>query len=70
MLEIFMMYLGVGCREIGYCLFITGTTQDRDMIQRYWLLSIGAGSSSDDSGDDVFQIISNLIKNFKLSLLQ
>jgi hypothetical protein len=50
MLEIFMMHLGVECREIGDCLFICGTTQDRDMIQQYWLLPIESESSTDDSG--------------------
>ena len=44
MLEIFMMHLG------GDCLFICGTTQDRDMIQQYWLLPIEYESSTDDSG--------------------
>ena len=45
-----MMHLGVECREIGDCLFICGTTQDRDMIQQYWLLPIESESSTDDSG--------------------
>ena len=38
------------CREIRDCLFICGTTQDRDMIQQYWLLPIESESSTDDSG--------------------
>ena len=41
---------GVECREIGDCLFICGTTQERDMIQQYWLLPIESESSTDDSG--------------------
>ena len=51
-----MMHIGVECQELGDCLFITGTPDDRDLIQRYWLLpaeaesSIEAESSSDDSG--------------------
>ncbi len=32
------------------CLFICGTTQERDMIQQYWLLPIESESSTDDSG--------------------
>ena len=50
LMEIFMMHIGVECQELGDCLFITGTPDDRDLIQRYWLLPIEAESSSDDSG--------------------
>jgi len=49
LMEIFMMHIGDECHEIGDCLFLTGTSQDRDMIQRYWILPFEDGSSSDDS---------------------
>jgi hypothetical protein len=44
-----MLHIGEECKELGGCLFISGTCQDRDMVQRYWILPIEAGSSSDDS---------------------
>ena len=44
-----MMHIGIECQELGDCLFITSTPDDRDLIQRYWILPIEA-ESSDDSG--------------------
>ena len=44
-----MLHIGEEFKELGGCLFILGTCQDRDMVQRYWILPIEAGSSSDDS---------------------
>ncbi len=35
LIEIFMMHIGAECQRIGDCLFITGTSDDRDLIQRY-----------------------------------
>ena len=49
LLELFMLHIGEECSELGECLFLAGTPQDRDLIQRYWILSIEAGSFSDDS---------------------
>ncbi len=44
-----MPQIGEESSELGKCLFLAGTPQDRDLIQRYWILSIEAVSSSDDS---------------------
>ena len=49
LLELFMLHIGEECRELGECLFISARCQDRDMVQRYWILPIEAGSSSDES---------------------
>ena len=49
LLEIFMLHIGEECMELGECLFITATCQDRDMVKNYWTLPIEGESSSDDS---------------------
>ena len=40
LIVIFMMHVGVECQEIGDCLFITDTPDDRDLIQLSLLLTI------------------------------
>jgi hypothetical protein len=43
LLELFMMHFGEEFKELGGCLFISGTCQDRDMVKRYWIIPIEAG---------------------------